>query len=226
MELLMLNDISKVWVYADIYEYELPWVKVGQKAEIMLPFVGHAPIESEVSTIYPYVEPKTRTVKARFDIDNPDFTLKPDMYVNVRLETDPVKNALTVPVEAVLHSGERKTVFVVLGDGKFEPRQVKTGLQSSDGDIEIVQGLLDGDHVVTSAQFMLDSESKLREAIKKMLNPQKPAASEHVGHDMAGEDEDLEDLFGDDEAEGEESLEDLFAEDDENGEMASESADK
>ena len=91
MELLMISDISKVWVYADIYEYEMPWVKVGQKAQIILPYVGSDPIESEVSYIYPFVEPKTRTIKARFDIDNPDFTLKPDMYVNVRLETEPVE---------------------------------------------------------------------------------------------------------------------------------------
>jgi Cu(I)/Ag(I) efflux system membrane fusion protein/cobalt-zinc-cadmium efflux system membrane fusion protein len=213
MELLMLSDISKVWVYADIYEYEMPWVKVGQKASITLPYVGSDPIESQVSYIYPFVEPKTRTIKARFDIDNPDFTLKPDMYVNVRLETEPVKDALTIPVEAVLHSGEKETVFVVLGDGKFEPRRVKTGLQSEDGDIEIIQGLLDGDHVVTSAQFMLDSESKLREAIQKMLNPKQPAASEHVGHNMAEKDKGLDDLFADDEKESNESLETLFEDD-------------
>lgn len=200
MELLMISDISKVWVYADIYEFEMPWVKVGQKAKIILPYVGSDPIESEVSYIYPFVEPKTRTIKARFDIDNPDFTLKPDMYVNVRLETDPVENALTVPVEAVLHSGERQTVFVALGDGKFEPRLVKTGLQNEAGDIEIVQGLLEGEHVVISAQFMLDSESKLREAIQKMLNPEPPAPAEHKhdGQSLQETDKDqkeLESLF-------------------------------
>ena len=210
MELLMLSDISKVWVYADIYEYEMPWVKVGQTARIILPFVGSEPIESEVSYIYPYVEPKTRTVKARFDIDNPDFVLKPDMYVNVRLDTQPVENALTVPAEAVLHSGEVQTVFVALGNGKFEPRQVRTGLQSEDGHIEIKQGLLEGEHVVTSAQFMLDSESKLREAIQKMLEPQAPPAAQHAHseHEATG-DEDLDSLFSDEE-DADESLESLF----------------
>ena len=214
MELLTISDISKVWVYADIYEYEMPWVKVGQKARIILPYVGSEPIESTVSYIYPFVEPKTRTVKARFDIDNPDFVLKPDMYVNVRLESEPVADALTIPVEAVLHSGEKQTVFVALGDGKFEPRQVKTGMQNDDGDIEIVQGLLEGEHVVTSAQFMLDSESKLREAIQKMLEPQAPSAETHAhaGRDMDKQDEKMDDLFADDEKDkqGEESLEDLF----------------
>ena len=214
MELLTLSDISKVWVYADIYEYEMPWVKVGQKARIILPYVGSEPIESTVSYIYPFVEPKTRTVKARFDIDNPDFVLKPDMYVNVRLESEPVADALTIPVEAVLHSGEKQTVFVALGDGKFEPRQVKTGMQNDDGDIEIVQGLLEGEHVVTSAQFMLDSESKLREAIQKMLEPQAPSAEAHAGaeRDMDKQDEKMDDLFADDkkDKQGKESLEDLF----------------
>ncbi len=212
MELLMLSDISKVWVYADIYEYEMPWVKVGQTARIFLPFVGSEPIESEVSFIYPYVEPKTRTVKARFDIDNADFVLKPDMYVNVRLDTQPVENALTVPAEAVLHSGEVQTVFVALGNGKFEPRQVRTGLQSEDGFIEIKQGLLEGEHVVTSAQFMLDSESKLREAIQKMLEPQAPSAAAHAHSEEDTGDEDLDALFADEE-DTDESLESLFDDD-------------
>ena len=216
---MTLSDISKVWVYADIYEYEMPWVKVGQKARIVLPYVGSEPIESEVSYIYPFVEPKTRTVKARFDIDNPEFTLKPDMYVNVRLESKPIKDALSVPAEAVLHSGEVETVFVALGDGKFEPRLVKTGLQSAAGDIEVVQGLLEGEQVVTSAQFMLDSESKLREAIQKMLNPESKVTGTdaHAGHDMADKDEDMDDLFADDDKEKKDqaSMEILFSEDSE-----------
>ncbi len=86
-------------------------------------------------------------------------------------------------------------------------------MQSESGDIEIIQGLLDGDHVVTSAQFLLDSESKLREAIQKMLNPKKPSAAEHAGHDMAAKDESLDDLFADDEKESAESLESLFEDD-------------
>jgi Cu(I)/Ag(I) efflux system membrane fusion protein len=213
MEMLILSDISTVWVYADIYEYEMPWVKVGQKARIILPYVGSKPIMSEVSYIYPFVEPKTRTVKARFDIKNPDFSLKPDMYVNVRLESEPVANALTVPVEAVLHSGEKQTVFVALGDGKFEPRQVRTGVENEAGDIEIVQGLLEGEQVVTSAQFMLDSESKLREAIAKMLEPKTApvaATREHTA------DEEIDDLFTDDKPKDEpkvksrEKIDDLF----------------
>jgi len=195
-ELFQLGDISRVWVYADIYEYELPWIKVGQQAEVMLPFVGGKTLSAKISTIYPYVEPKTRTVKARLEFANPGFELKPDMYVNVRIQASEVQGALAVPGEAVLHSGEKQTVFVSLGDGKFEPRVVKTGVQDQEGFIEITQGVLEGELVVTSAQFLFDSESKLREAIQKMLEPKKTestSSDSHEGHDMS--EEDLEALF-------------------------------
>jgi len=208
MQLMTISDISRVWVQADIYEYELPWVKVGQPAEIVLPFVGRKKVAATLDYLYPYVEPKTRTVKARFVLDNPEYELKPDMYVNVHLKTSPVKDALTVPAEAVLHSGEKETVFIALGDGKFEPRQVKTGLQDEQGNLQIVQGLLDGDTVVTSAQFLLDSESKLREAIAKMLEPKPTPAPKQEQGAMQ-----MEDLFGDDSgkpAQKQQQLEDLF----------------
>ncbi len=209
-ELFQLADISNVWIYADIYEYELPWVKVGQQATVSLPYVGGDDLQAQITYIYPYVEPKTRTVKARLELENPYFELKPDMYVNVRIQGQEIKNALTVPVESVIHSGEKKTVFVALGDGKFEPRHVKTGLQNQEGYIEIEQGLLEGERIVTSAQFMFDSESKLREAIQKMMESQKgePSAQE-AREDPAEEmDEELGDLFG--EGTEEENLDDLF----------------
>ena len=207
MSLMTISDISKVWVLADIYEYELPWVKVGQQADIILPFVGSKKVSATLSYLYPYVEPKTRTVKGRFVLDNPGFELKPDMYVNVHLKTSPVQNALTVPVEAVLRSGEKNTVFVTRDTGKFEPREVKIGVQDDQGNLQIVQGLLEGERVVTSAQFMLDSESKLREAIAKMLEPKtaepatasKPASAEEGG-----------DLFQDEKGKTPAKLDDLF----------------
>jgi Cu(I)/Ag(I) efflux system membrane fusion protein/cobalt-zinc-cadmium efflux system membrane fusion protein len=207
MDLMTISDISKVWVLADIYEYELPWVKVGQQAEILLPFVGSKSVTGTLGYLYPYVEAKTRTVKARFELDNPGYELKPDMYVNVHLHTSPVENALMVPAEAVLHSGEKKTVFVLRGAGKFEPREVKTGVQDDRGNLQIVQGLLEGDRVVTSAQFMLDSESKLREAIAKMLEPQ---AAPAAAGPASGGDAKLDDLFGDEPAKPKEKLDDLF----------------
>ncbi|MBA3007027.1 MAG: efflux RND transporter periplasmic adaptor subunit [Proteobacteria bacterium] len=176
MELFQIADISKVWVYADIYEYELPWLKVGQAATIQLPY-QQEPVQGRISIIYPYVETKTRTVKARIDLDNPGFELKPDMYVNVRIATQAVTNVLTIPMEAVLNSGEHQTVFVSLGDGKFEPRLVQLGLQGEDGFVQVVQGLAENESIVVSAQFMLDSESTLRAAVRKMTEPEKEQPS-------------------------------------------------
>jgi len=208
MELFQISDISRVWIYADIYEYELPWVEVGQEAEVILPFVGGKIIQARVDYIYPYVEPQTRTVKARLELKNPEFNLKPDMFVNVRLKSKTVAGALTVPAEAVLRSGEKETVFIALEGGKFEPRRVKTGLQSEDGALEIIQGLFEAEKVVTSAQFMLDSESNLREAIRKMLEPEmKSALPEHSGHEGQKGQGELEGLF---EKPSDKDLEGLF----------------
>ncbi len=171
MELFKIADLSTIWVYADIYENELPWVKKGLDAEVILPYSGGESIAATVSYIYPYVEPKTRTIKARLDLKNSNLELRPEMYVDVKIKTRPVSQALVVPTEAVLYSGEKNTVFVALEGGKFEPRRVKIGVSDDRGFIEITQGLLEGERIVTSAQFMLDSESKLQEAIQKMLNP-------------------------------------------------------
>ncbi len=207
MELFEIADISEVWVMADIYEYELPWVSVGQSAELVLPYADGKEVVSSVSYIYPFVEPKTRTVKARIEIDNPDFELKPDMYVNVRLATATVKETLAVPSEAVLYSGEKMTVFVALGNGRFEPRLVKVGATGDQGYTEIKQGLFAGEQVVTSAQFMFDSESKLREAIQKMMKPKNAPSAATQADQGSSADDDLDDLFDDDD---EEDLESLF----------------
>jgi Cu(I)/Ag(I) efflux system membrane fusion protein/cobalt-zinc-cadmium efflux system membrane fusion protein len=193
MELFQIADISKVWVYADIYEYELPWLTVGQTASIQLPY-QREPVQGRISTIYPYVETKTRTVKARIDLDNPGFELKPDMYVNVRIETQAVKNVLTIPMEAVLNSGERQSVFVSLGEGKFEPRLVKLDLQTEDGFVQVVQGLAENESIVVSAQFMLDSESTLRAAVQKMTEPEKQHPPAGKAADPQAE-ESLDSLF-------------------------------
>lgn len=200
MELFKIADLSTIWVYADIYENELPWVEVGQEAKIRLPFAGGKTLSAKISYIYPYVEPKTRTVKARLELANPGFELKPDMYVNVRIKGSEVRDVLTVPVEAVINSGEKKIVFAALGDGRFEPRQIKVGMQDEEGSMQIVQGVLEGERVVTSAQFLFDSESRLREAIQKMRQPESEP-EDHAEQDMEDpsattlQEEELEDLF-------------------------------
>ncbi|MCW8859382.1 MAG: efflux RND transporter periplasmic adaptor subunit [Deltaproteobacteria bacterium] len=204
MPLLNLADLSQVWVLADIYEYQIPWVKVGQQARVELPYSNGRSRTAHVDYLYPFVEPKTRTVKARILFDNADLELRPDMYVTVYLSSEPLNNVLIIPQEAVLHSGEKQTVFIAQSAGRFEPRLVKTGQQGENGHIEVVQGLFEGEQVVTSAQFMLDSESKLREAIQKMRNPVRAESPEgNTG-------EDLESLFGDTDADAKAELETLF----------------
>lgn len=209
MELFQIADLSSVWVYADIYESEIIWVEEGQEANIILPYAGKREIDATVSYIYPYLDPKTRTVKARLNLANTDLDLKPDMFVNVRIHTKPIADALVVPSEAILYNGEKNTVFIALNGGKFEPRRIKIGLKDDEGFTEVTQGLLEGDRVVVSAQFMLDSESKLQEAIQKMLNPKKREQT-------SAEEDDDDDLFGDDTSDSKEgpakkeNLDDLF----------------
>jgi len=204
MTLLNLADLSKVWVLADLYEYQLPWVRTGQQVTVELPYFHGRKFEAHIDYLYPYVESKTRTVKARIELDNSNLELRPDMYVNVYLRGERVENTLVIPQEAVLHSGEKQTVFVALSGGRFEPRQVQTGLQGENGHIEVLQGLFEGEQVVTSAQFMLDSESKLREAIQKMLNPTRAESPDKRVTD------EVEDLFANDKEKSKEDIEGLF----------------
>lgn len=176
-ELLQISDISNIWINADIFEYELPWVKVGQKARVELPFAADKVFEGRITYIYPYLNNESRTARARIELVNPGLELKPDMYANVSIDTEAIDEALAIPANAILRSGKGQTVFVARGEGKFEPRPVKSGVTDDNGYIQILSGLSEGEAVVVSAQFMLDSESTLREALQKMTAPPAEAAA-------------------------------------------------
>lgn len=169
-EIYMIANLRKVWVYADIYEYELPWVKEGDRVEMQLAGVPGRLFKGSLSFIYPYAEAKTRTIKVRMVFDNTELLLKPDMFAEVTIYAAKAVNAIVIPSEAVIRSGTRNQVFVVRDGGKFEPRLVKLGL-ASEGKVVVISGVKAGEAVVTSAQFLIDSESKLREATAKMLQP-------------------------------------------------------
>ncbi|MBE9504087.1 MAG: efflux RND transporter periplasmic adaptor subunit, partial [Proteobacteria bacterium] len=171
MPLYTIADISKVWVYADIYEYELPWVREGQKVNMTLSYYPGKVFKGKVAYIYPYLEAKTRTVKVRLEFNNADWELKPDMYANVIIDSAVSEEDVAVPTEAVIRSGERNLVIVALDGGKFLPRNVTLGIESGDGYYQVKEGLKRGEKVVTSAHFLIDSESRLKEAIAKMLEP-------------------------------------------------------
>jgi len=166
-ELYFIADLSRIWVYVDIYEDELPWVRVGDQAEMQVEAIPGTTFEGQLTYIYPYAERQTRTIKARLEFANDDLLLKPDMFVNVVIRAQPQANVVAVPSEAVIRSGVREKVFVVNEPGKFEPRDVVIGV-SSEGWTEISDGIEPGEQVVVSAQFLIDSESKLREAVSKM----------------------------------------------------------
>jgi len=182
MNLYTIADLSKVWVYADVYEYEMPWIELGQTAEMTLESNPGRVFRGRVSFVYPFVEPRTRTVKVRLEFENPDRSLKPDMYSNVVLKSRRRGASLVVPEEAVILSGERSIVIVARGKGKFSPRVVRLGVESQ-GLYEVLEGLEEGEEVVTSAHFLIDSESRLKEAISKMLELQKKDGAADKGGD-------------------------------------------
>ncbi|MCZ6683915.1 MAG: efflux RND transporter periplasmic adaptor subunit [Planctomycetota bacterium] len=184
MRLYTIADLTRVWVYLDIYEYQLPWIRVGQDATMTLPYVPGRIFRGKVVYIYPYLEKETRVIKARLEFDNPNLELKPEMYANVMLESRLRDDAILIPREAYIDSGTRKVVFVDRGDGKFDPRDIQVGVEGEGGRVEVLLGLEEGDVVVTSGQFMLDSESKLKEAVAKMLQA-KRAPVKKAGASMA-----------------------------------------
>ena len=164
-----IADLSTVWVDVEVYEYELPFIQVGMDATMELSYLPGKKYVGKVLFIYPFLTQKTRTAKLRLAFENPDGLLKPDMYANVFLDSTVDSNALVIPQEAVIDSGVRKLVFLSQGGGKFEPRDVELGIEGENNTFQVLAGLQEGDLVVTSAQFMFDSESRLREAIQKML---------------------------------------------------------
>lgn len=165
----VIADLSKVWADVDVYEYELPWVRQGMGARMELSYLPGENFSGKVLYIYPFLNEKTRTARLRLEIPNPSNTLKPGMYANIFLRSTLAEDSLVIPQETVIDSGVRKVVFVHLGKGKFQPREVKVGVEADDHQFQVLEGLQSGEEIVLSAQFMLDSESRLREAIQKML---------------------------------------------------------
>jgi Cu(I)/Ag(I) efflux system membrane fusion protein/cobalt-zinc-cadmium efflux system membrane fusion protein len=177
--LYTIADLSRVWLYADVYEYELPWVSVGQRGVVDLSYLPGKAFEGEVTYVYPFLDPTTRTARVRLELPNPDLILKPDMFANVTIETEARPRALVVSEAAVIRSGRRSLAIVALGEGRFEPREIELGLDSGDGWLEVTSGLEAGERIVTSGQFLIDSESKLQEAVQKLSSPSGDEGADH-----------------------------------------------
>ena len=165
-DLYTIVDLSHVWIMADVFEYEAPNIRVGQTARVSLEALPGRVFNARIDFLQPQVDPMTRTLKVRLNMDNPGVLLKPDMYADVEfVVSNPSK--LTVPADAVLNAGERQTVFIDRGNGYLEPRQVKTGDREGDR-IQILSGLSGGERVVTSGNFLIDSESQMKAAASGM----------------------------------------------------------
>ena len=162
-ELFTVTDLSHVWIEADLHENEAGRVHVGDEATLALASDPGARLTGRVKFVWPVLNPETRTLKVRFEFDNPDGALKPGMFADVDLALDAAAGVV-VPDAAVMDTGTRQVVFVDAGDGRFEPRDVKVGLRA-DGRAVVVDGLRDGERVVAAANFLLDSESRLRAAL-------------------------------------------------------------
>lgn len=156
-------DLTTVWVLADIYESELARVEAGMRAELTLQAYPGRRFDGKVAFVDPMLDATTRTAKARLAFPNPDGALKPEMYGKVTL-TSTARTGLAIPDDAIIDGGKRKVVFVALGDGKFEPREIVPGVTSGER-VEVLSGLEEGERVVTRANFLIDSESRLRASL-------------------------------------------------------------
>jgi Cu(I)/Ag(I) efflux system membrane fusion protein len=187
-----IADLSHLWVMADVYEYSLPSLALGTEGHIEIASMPGRNWKGAVTYISPMVEERTRTIKVRLEVDNAGGELKPDMYADVVLHVD-LGHGLVVPDGAVINAGDRRLVFLDRGEGRFEPREVKLGIKvngsgvqpnrPSGAAVQVVSGVAEGDRVVTSANFLLDSESSLKAALSGMSSPDKAAVAGPTGHD-------------------------------------------
>jgi RND family efflux transporter MFP subunit len=184
--LMHVTNLNALWLMVDIYEQDLSWVNVGSSARVELPYAPGQVVTGTVDYIYDEVDSETRTARARITVPNPSRSLKPGMYATVTLEGRGADPTPVVPDVAIVSSGERDVVIQALGEGRFRPVPVQTGLESG-GRVQILSGLQGGERVVTSAQFLIDSEARLQGALSAMTDTSahgtaSPPPNPHAGH--------------------------------------------
>jgi len=195
-EIMTLADLSTIWLLVDVFERQSEWVAAGQPADVRLAYMPGRVWEGKVEFVYPTIDPRTRTLQVRLRFDNPEEELKPDMYANVRIYAGPKDDVLSIPREALIKTGEEQRVILALGDGQFKAVKVVAGMESGDR-VEILKGLSDSDTVVTSGQFLLDSEASLRASFSRMdptENPEEYSAPESPAMGMGT----VNEVFADD----------------------------
>lgn len=165
--MVTIADLERVWVMVDVFERQLDWLKPGLSAEIRVPALPGKVLEGELDYIYPELDPKTRTLRVRLSFPNPDALLRPNMFAEVVIYGGPKHDTLSIPRDALIVTGERETVVKALGEGRFQPVDVVTGMQRG-GKVEILSGLDEGEEIVISGQFLIDSESSLQASFLRM----------------------------------------------------------
>lgn len=165
--MLSIADLSTVWVEANVYEHQLEWVKLGLNADIEVKALPGKHFPAQITYIYPELDPKTRTMKVRLLVPNPDGLLKPNMFAEVNIFAQPRKNVLLLPREAVIETGARESVVLNQGDGNYKPVDIVTGMRNHNM-VEVLSGLNEGDHVVVSGQFLIDSEANLQASFERL----------------------------------------------------------
>jgi len=177
---MKLADLSSAWVLAEVFESQSAWVELGQSAHVELSFIPGRTWEGKVDYVYPNLDAKNRTLKVRLRFDNPGETLKPNMYANVAIFGGAKQNVLSVPREALIRSGGTERLIIAKGNGRFAQRVVVAGMESGDF-VEIKSGVSAGEKVVTSAQFLIDSEASLKASLARMADPQANESSAEAG---------------------------------------------
>lgn len=180
--IMSLADLSEVWVDVDVFEQQIDWVRPGQAALMRLPFAPDRQWKGSVEYVYPTIRPETRSARVRLAFENPGLALKPNMYAQVEIEADPRRNVLHVPDQAVIRTSEHTRVVLALGEGRFRPAEVATGM-TSEGRTEVLKGLKEGERVVVSSQFLIDSEASLDASLMRMVDTP-PEPDEGHSHDM------------------------------------------
>ena len=170
-KLMRIADHTKMWLDAQIYQEQIPLVKLGDKIIAGVDGIPEKKWTGRIEFLYPHLDHMTRTLTARMTLDNPEFELKPGMYASADVITQPIADAIQVPREAVIDTGDRQIAFVVESEGHFSPRNVRMGVLGDDDVVQIVEGLSPGETVVTSGQFLMDVESRTIEATQKFAAP-------------------------------------------------------
>ncbi|MBE9515849.1 MAG: efflux RND transporter periplasmic adaptor subunit [Proteobacteria bacterium] len=166
-DVMTLADLSSIWIIAEVFEQQADWVKAGQQAEVRLTYLPGKVWKGAVDYIYPQLDAKTRTLKVRLKFDNIDEALKPNMYADVAIFSGAKRDILVIPREALIRTGQETRVIIDLGEGRFAPRNIVVGVESGD-DVEVIAGLNENESVVTSGQFLIDSEASLKASLVRM----------------------------------------------------------